>query len=406
MEFRQAKLSNGLEVIAEIHPAALTASYGIFVNTGARDEQHGVAGVSHFLEHMVFKGTQTRSAAQVNLEFDRIGASANAYTSEERTVYHATVLPEFQKPVMDLLCDLMSPVLDAEEFRKEKDVVLEEIAMYDDQPPYGGFEKAMEMYFGSHPLSARVLGTYDSVSGMTVEQMREYHQLRYATGNMIVCATGNVDFDRLVEQVQLASEHWPVGTRIRENFEVAIHPTAAVMQHPAACQNYWIRISPGPSRRDNDRYAMRLLATILGDETGSRIFWELIDTGLAEGAALYCQEFDDVGLVQASLCAGPEEFEAVQEVLVNVIHSGVTVPPSQEELEQAFHKIHASIVLASERSSNRLFTVGSAWLSRRAWETADEIIARYRAVTLNDIQRVAEQYLKQPAISLLVCGEK
>lgn len=406
MEFRQAKLSNGLEVVAEIHPAALTASYGIFVNTGARDESPEVAGVSHFLEHMVFKGTRNRSAAEVNLQFDRLGASANAYTSEERTVYHATVLPEFQKPVVDLLCDLMSPVLDAEEFEREKNVVLEEIAMYDDQPPYGGYEKAMEMYFGSHPLSARVLGTYDSVSQMTVQQMRDYHQLRYATGNMIVCATGNINFDRLVEQVAECSVDWSVGSRIRENFDVAIHPTAAVMQHPAACQNYWIRIGPGPSRRDNDRYAMRLLATILGDETGSRIFWELIDTGLAEGAALYCQEFDDVGVVYASLCAEPKDFEAVQELLENVIHSGVTDSPRQEELEQAFRKIQASIVLASERSSNRLFTVGSAWLSRHVWETADEIIARYRAVTLDDLRRVAELYLKQPAISLLVCGEK
>jgi predicted Zn-dependent peptidase len=264
----------------------------------------------------------------------------------------------------------------------------------------------MEMYFGSHPLAARVLGTYDSVSQMTVKQMRDYHQLRYATGNMIVCATGNIDFDRLVEQVAECSADWSVGSRIRENFDVAIHPTAAVMQHPAACQNYWIRIGPGPSRRDNDRYAMRLLATILGDETGSRIFWELIDTGLAEGAALYCQEFDDVGVVYASLCAEPKDFESVQELLENVIHSGVTDPPRQEELEQAFRKIQASIVLASERSSNRLFTVGSAWLSRHVWETADEIIARYRAVTLSDLKRVAELYLKQPAISLLVCGEK
>lgn len=405
MEFRQAKLSNGLEVIAEIHPKALTASYGIFVNTGARDETADVSGVSHFLEHMVFKGTKTRSAFQVNLQFDRIGASANAYTSEERTVYHATVLPEFQSPAMELLCDLMTPIFDPEEFIREKDVVLEEIAMYDDQPPYGGFEKAMEMYFGSHPLAARVLGTFESVSQMSVEQMREYHRVRYSTGNMIVCATGNVDFDRLVDEVGELSRDWPVGTRIRENFEVAIHPTAAVMQHPAACQNYWIRISPGPSRRDADRYAMRLLATVLGDETGSRIFWELIDSGLAEGAALYCQEFDDVGLVQASLCAGPEEFEAIQEVLVNVIHSGVTSPPTAEELEQAFNKIHASIVLSSERSSNRLFTVGSAWLSRRAWETADEIVARYRSVTLDDLERVANLYLKQPSISLLVCGQ-
>ncbi len=404
MEFRQAKLPNGLEVIAEIHPQALTASYGIFVNTGARDETPAVAGVSHFLEHMVFKGTASRNAAEINKQFDRLGASANAYTSEERTVYHATVLPEFQKPVIDLLCDMMTPLLDPQEFETEKQVVLEEISMYDDQPPYGGFEKAMELYFGPHPLSARVLGTNQSVQALTVEQMAAYHRERYATGNMCVCATGKVDFNRLVDEVAEFSQAWSTGAKKRESREVKIQPVDSVMPVDSAHQNYWIRLSPGPSRQDPDRYAMRLLATVLGDETGSRTFWELIDTGMAEGAALFSQEYDDAGLLQAYLCASPDEFDSVKAIFEKVIHSGFVEPPSSEELEQALRKISASIILASERSSSRLFTVGSAWLSRRTWETAEEIVARYRSVSRDDLKRVAEKYLQQPSISLMVCG--
>ncbi len=404
MEFRQTKLNNQLEVIAEIHPKAFTASYGIFVNTGARDEDAPISGMSHFLEHMVFKGTPTRNAAEINRQFDRLGASANAYTSEERTVYHATVLPEFQEKTIELLCDMMLPQFDPHEFSTEKQVILEEISMYDDQPPYGGFEKAMELYFGKHPLSARVLGTHASVEGITVEQMAKYHNQRYRTGNICVCATGNVDFDQLVEQVTRFSANWIVGEAGRKKESLPKGSGDSVMHHSAANQNYWIRFSPGPCRHDNDRYAMRLLSMVLGDETGSRTFWELIDTGLAEGAALFSQEYDDEGLLQAYLCTSPEDFEEAKNIFAAVIQSALSQPVTDAELQQAVRKVCSSILLSAEKSSNRLFTVGAAWLSRHTWETAEEIVAKYRSVTIHDLQRVAEKYLQSPALSLTVCA--
>jgi predicted Zn-dependent peptidase len=151
MEYRQHRLKNGLNILAECNPQAYTSAFGFFVRTGARDETSEISGVSHFLEHMVFKGTPNRSAAQVNLELDEMGSSSNARTGEESTIYHAAVLPEFQGQVVELLSDIMRPSLRVDDFETEKQVIIEEIKMYDDQPPYGGYERMMSEFFGEHP---------------------------------------------------------------------------------------------------------------------------------------------------------------------------------------------------------------------------------------------------------------
>src|SRR6056297_1347605 len=156
-EFRQTTLANGLRVVAEIDTRGYSAAMGYFVRAGARDEHDKIAGVSHFLEHMMFKGTARRSAAEVNRELDELGGQSNAYTSEEQTVYYATVLPKYQARLVDLLTDMLSPSLDQDDFETERHVILEEIAKYEDQPPFGAFERAMEIYFGPRGLGRRVL---------------------------------------------------------------------------------------------------------------------------------------------------------------------------------------------------------------------------------------------------------
>jgi predicted Zn-dependent peptidase len=158
-EFRHAVLDNGLTVIAECSPEAHTAAVGFFVKTGARDEPRELMGVSHFLEHMVFKGTNDLSADEINRRFDWMGASANAFTSEEDTVYHAAVLPSQQHEAVDLLARMMRPALREEDFATEKLVILEEIRMYDDQPPFGADDRCRAAFFGQHPLARSVLGT-------------------------------------------------------------------------------------------------------------------------------------------------------------------------------------------------------------------------------------------------------
>ena len=164
MEYLRQQLDNGLTVLCERNPRAYASAFGFFVRTGARDESPEIGGVSHFLEHMVFKGTPSRSAEQVNLELDEMGSASNARTSEESTIYHAAVLPRFQTDVVGLLSDLMRPSLRDEDFEMEKQVIIEEIKMYADQPPFGGHERIMAEFFGDHPLGQSVLGTVQTLS--------------------------------------------------------------------------------------------------------------------------------------------------------------------------------------------------------------------------------------------------
>ena len=211
MLFRETTLANGLRIVAEINPAGYTASFGYFVHTGSRDETDAIAGVSHFLEHMVFKGTATRSAADVNRQLDELGGQSNAYTSEEQTVYYATVIPRYQDRIVELLTDLMRPTLRSEDFDSERQVILEEIAKYDDQPPFGAFERSAEVHFGSHGLGRRILGTAETVSSISAATMRDYFTRRYAPAEMVFAAAGNLDFDGMVDAVERQTADWPVG---------------------------------------------------------------------------------------------------------------------------------------------------------------------------------------------------
>jgi predicted Zn-dependent peptidase len=202
MRFLHERLPNGLDVVAEVGDTALSTSLGFFVATGARDESDTVRGVSHFLEHMVFKGTPQISGDEINRRFDAMGAGANAFTSEEDTVYYASVLPERQAEAVELLAAMMRPALRTEDFDTEKLVILEEIRMYDDQPPFGADDRCRAAFFGGHPLGGNVLGTIDSITALAADAMRDYHRRRYAPDTMVLAASGAVDFPALVESAR------------------------------------------------------------------------------------------------------------------------------------------------------------------------------------------------------------
>ncbi|MEM7315698.1 MAG: pitrilysin family protein, partial [Planctomycetota bacterium] len=277
MEFRKHTLDNGLQIIAECSDKAYSMAMGFFVNTGSRDEVAEVAGVSHFLEHMVFKGTPTRSAAEVNRELDEIGSQSNAYTSEEHTVYYAAVLPDYQEQVLDLLSDIMRPSLRKEDFDTEKKVILEEIQKYDDQPPYGAHEKCMAAYFGEHPLGQSVLGTLDSVGALKRDAMMDYFERRYSPGNMTLVASGNVDFDALIKAAEQRCGKWQQYEVTRDTRRAAgSNDIVHYIEQPASSLEYVIQISGGPDADDESRYARRLMSVIFGDEGGSRLFWDLV----------------------------------------------------------------------------------------------------------------------------------
>src|SRR6266851_8375407 len=193
MSFHKYVLPNGLTIVGEISPSARSVAVGLCVKTGSRDEAPPESGVSHFLEHMVFKGTPNRTALEVNYDFDKIGASYNAFTSEENTVFYAAILPEYLPQAVDILADILRPSLRGEDFDMEKNVIIEEIGMYEDQPTFCAYDNAKRVYFADHKLGNSILGTVDSIKAMTRDQMHSYFERRYVAPNITAVAAGNFD---------------------------------------------------------------------------------------------------------------------------------------------------------------------------------------------------------------------
>ena len=392
MEYRQHQLDNGLEILAECNPQAYTSAFGFFVRTGSRDETREVAGVSHFLEHMVFKGTPNRTAAQVNLELDEIGSSSNARTSEESTIYHASVLPEFQTNVTELLSDIMRPSLRLEDFETEKQVIIEEIKMYDDQPPYGGYERVMAEYFGDHPLGQSVLGTVDSVAALTPEGMMEYFEQRYSPSNICFAAAGNVNFEKLVEDVERCCGHWKKFSPERMKAKAEYRQGFVTLHKPNANQQYILQMAPGPSSEQKIRYATSVMSAIIGDDGGSRLYWEFLDTGLAESAGMGSYDYQGSGAIMTYLCCSPDQAQSNLERLTNLQRKISSEGITQKELDLAKRKIASHIVLASERTGSRMFFIGGQWLCEQPFQTVAQIAEIYESLTLEEVNQALADY--------------
>jgi predicted Zn-dependent peptidase len=392
LEFRSHRLDNGLEVVAETNDDAHSMSVAFLVRTGARDESDDVAGVSHFLEHMCFKGTPRRTADDVNREFDEIGAHYNAFTSEECTAYYAAVLPEYQEASVDLLADILRPSLRPEDFDMEKKVILEEIQMYLDQPPFGMDDRIKQLHLGGHPLAKSVLGTSESVTELTPEQMRRYFTSRYSADNVFVAASGIVDFDALVEQVAARCGGWQSQDAKRLTPAATSRTQFELVHRASATQQYVLQLADAPASEDADRYAAKLLATIVGDDSGSRMYWELVDPGLAETASLGHYEYLGVGMFYTSLSCEPdvvdENLSRLDQIFRKVEAEGV----SGDELQQAKNKVKARVVLSSERPQNRLFNVGGNWLQRREYRTVADDLKSLDDVTLDDLSAVLRKF--------------
>jgi predicted Zn-dependent peptidase len=392
LEFHSHTLPNGLEVVAEANGDAHSTSVGFFVRTGSRDETDEVAGVSHFLEHMCFKGTPRRSADDVNREFDEIGAHYNAFTSEECTVYYASVLPEYQEGAIDILADIMRPSLRQDDFDMEKKVILEEIQMYLDQPPFGMDDRIKELHLGKHPLARSVLGTSESITELARDQMHEYFASRYSPSNVFVAAAGRVDFAALVEQVAARCGDWQPQRAPRDVSGPAPKPQFEVVHRASATQQYVLQLSDAPTSEDDGRYAAKLLATILGDDSGSRMYWELTDSGLAESASLGHYEYQGLGMFYTWLSCEPEEAEENLRRLDAIYRQAEASGVTADELKQAKNKVKARVVLSSERPRSRLFNLGGNWLQRHEYRTVANDIEALDGVTQSDIRAVLKRY--------------
>lgn len=410
MPFLHERLPNGLDVVAETSDLAVSTSVGFFVATGARDEGPGLEGVSHFLEHMAFKGPPGLSAEEINRRFDDLGAAVNAFTSEEDTVYHAAVLPRHQHEAVELLAGLLAPEIRTEDFATEKKVILEEIRMYDDQPPFGADDRCRAAFFGSHPLAASVLGTVESVGALEAEAMRGYHRRCYAADRIVLAASGAVDFPALVEQARRLCGEWqPGGANDRTvpgRPSAAARPGLERIARPSATLGYAVRMAAGPAEADPDvdRWAAALLAVVLGDSSGSRLYWSLVDPGLAEHAGLSHHDFLDAGLLVTQLSCEPDDVDELLERILDVYAAAARDGITAKEFEQARNKVAGRVVLAGERPRRRLFDVGLEWSHRRRHRPIAQSLADVEAITLDDVHRILAAWPLDAPSATVIAG--
>ena len=391
VEFRQTKLPNGLTIVGEANPNAHTSAVGIYARVGTRDEPVSWMGVSHFLEHMMFKGTPTRTADEVNCDFDRIGANHNAATSQDATSYYAHVMPEYLPKAIELLTDILRPTLLEDDFEMERKVILEEIAQYDDRPYWTAFERAVELYFGDNPLGYRVLGTQETVSGLSLEVLHDYFTRAYGADNMIVSLAGNVDFDRCVDQIIERCGDWHSTGLVRHYPKVCPEVLEETIRDPRVNRFYYVAMGSGPCVQDDQRYAAAVLSAVLGDDDGSRLFWDLVDTGLADEAEFAHQGYDHDGTFVLYASGDPtraEQIEATMHETIKQAVSGIT----EDEVERARNKIATSLTIRDELPMGRMSALAGQYLYLGEYRSLDEELGRLMSVDVAELNALIEAF--------------
>lgn len=404
--FHTHTLANGLQIVGQPMPDFESVAVSFYVRTGSRDEYDTeIAGVSHFLEHMVFKGTQKLDWQEITLEFNKIGAELNAFTSHEATVYYARVLGEYLERAVSLLSDMMYPRLDENDFQTEKEVIINEIARSEDQPYNLTYRRLMQTYFGTHPLGHDVLGTRDSIRNMHIDRMRDYWRRRYAANNLILSVAGNFSWDHIIQLAEKYCAGWRTGDSGRD---VSHYEPAAsinnIMIDEKLKQQIMILATPAVDVNDPDYYAAVLGGSILGDSDGSRLYWNVYQRGLAESASAGIWSMEGTGLLLLEANATPENAPRVLKLLRaeldNMLEQGIY----EDELRRAKDKWISSLVLSSESTFSRMRSLASDWVVEGRLITVEEEIERIEKVTSDDIMRALKRFPIQDKQVLTTLG--
>lgn len=404
--FYTHRLSNGLQIVGQPMPDFESVSVSYYVRTGSRDEPDpSIAGVSHFLEHMVFKGTRTLDWQQIPLEFNKIGAELNAFTSHEATVYFARVLGEYLERAVELLSDMMYPRLAESDFETEKEVIVNEIARSEDQPYNLAYRRMMQTYFGNHPLGHDVLGTRESIRNMHIEQMRNYWNRRYGANDLILSIAGNFDWEHIIDLAEQYCSNWRTGDAGRDvsRYEPAQSINQVVVDKKLK-QQIMIIAMPSVDIKDSDYYAAALGSSIFGDGDGSRLYWNIHQKGLAESASAGIWAMEGTGLMLMEANTTPEHAPKVLKLLRgeldNLLEDGV----HEDELRRAKDKWISNLVLSSESTFSRMRTLANDWVTEGRLVSLDEEIERVEKVTTDDVIHALRRFPMRDKQVLMALG--
>jgi predicted Zn-dependent peptidase len=377
---------------------------GLWVRTGSRDETPAQAGLSHFLEHLLFKGTERFSAIEIAEKLDGLGASVNAATGKETTHIHARFLDEHTEEVFDLLAEmLLAPTYP--EIDSERDVVLEEIAMYEDEPQDRVHDILAGAVFGDHPLGRRVLGEAEVISSVPVPEIEAYRSARYTGPSIVVGAAGNVDHGQIAGLAErLVSP--PAGPSANGGATVATDGRARLRFYEKDTEQYHICFgAPGIVRSDERRYALAVLDSIFGGSSSSRLFIEVREKrGLAYSVGSYSEQYTDSGLVATYVGTREDNVEEACSIIGAELARLRSEPVSAEELVRAKENVKGRLVLSSESTAARMSRISRATLFDLPIDSLDEMLAKIDAVTVEDLAELAAELYGPERLSAACVG--
>ena len=403
---RLTTLPSGVRVVSEAVPGVRSAALGFFVATGSVTEPAAQAGWSHLLEHMLFRGTPRYRSAEIDEIFDGMGAELNAGTGKESTSVYSRVLDDHLERAFDVMADMVwRPALDEADVVTEQEIVLEELAMYEDDPQDLVTDLLGEATFGEHPLGRPVIGTRATVTAADAAGLRAFHQQRYVPGDLVVAAAGSVEHEALVALVTTAQEP---GTAGRAPLPPPLHGDPAPQQRftEKPTEQFHVMLgAPGLARDDERRYALRVLDTILGGTSSSRLFQEVREKrALAYSVGTFYAEYSGTGQVGVYLGTRPEHLgvslRVVGEEIERLLQDGVTAA----ELTRAKDHAQGRLGLMLESTSARMSRLGGALLAGMPILEVDELIARVDAVRAEDVLELARELLAAERLSAAAVG--
>jgi predicted Zn-dependent peptidase len=383
-------LDNGLRIVIERMPDVRSAAAGFLVRTGARDEVAEAAGVSHFLEHMMFKGTAKRDWRQITVEFDQMGSLYNAFTSEDRTVYFGWVRQKDIARQMELLADMIRSTLPQGEFDTEKKVVLEEIAMAKDSLEHVAFDFIQEKVFADHPLAWPVLGYEQTVQGLTRERMREYFEERYAPDNIMLIVAGRVDPKEIIGSAEELCGSWNASGTATQRIPPTIHRGVDVLQVDRFKQQIVCLTYPSVSAADELAESASAATTILGGEN-SRFFWNIVQTGLSPRAGAHHLEYTDTGALLLYGACQPDNAEGLVEAMRKEAKLICAERVQDHEVDRVKNRRRTALAVESEAPYHRLAQLMDDMEYRGAPRTVDQMLAEVDAVSADTIYEYFER---------------
>ena len=399
------ELGDGLRVVTEFVPGFRSVALGMWARTGSRDEQPREAGISHFLEHLLFKGTERHSAIEISELFDSMGAASNAATSKESTHLHARFLDEHTPDAFELMADMfMRPALPEGEIDSEREVVLEEIAMYEDEPSDRVHDVLAEAIYGEHPLGRRVLGSAEVIGSVPIAEIDAYHRERYSARNLVVSAAGNIEHSGIVELAErLLADAGSADPR-----PAAPAPATDPRFRFQAKDTEQFHIcfgGHGIARGDDRRFALAILDTIFGGAVSSRLFREIREKrGLAYAVGSYSEQFVDRGAVAMYVGTRADNVAEACEIIGRELRSLGSEGVSAGELERAKEHIKGRMVLSLESTGARMSRLARAVLFDLPVQSLDELIAKVEAVTLDDVAALAAELYDPARLSAACIG--